>query len=80
MNRLDGQAEPLSKYQGQVLMIVNVASKCGLTPQYEGLEKLYEKFRSRKFSILGFPANDTRDRHAIGNRHRAAGMIRIGMA
>ena len=41
-----------------VLLVVNVASQCGLTPQYEGLEQLHEKFRDRKFSVLGFPAND----------------------
>lgn len=48
----------LDTYKGKVLLIVNVASKCGFTPQYEGLEKLYEKFKDRGFEILAFPCND----------------------
>ena len=56
--RIDGSSTTLSEHRGEVLLVVNVASKCGLTPQYEGLEKLYEKFRGKKFSILGFPSND----------------------
>jgi len=55
---IEGNECTLSPHQGEVLLVVNVASKCGLTPQYEGLEKLHENFRSRKFSVLGFPAND----------------------
>ena len=47
----------LSKYKGKVLLIVNVASKCGFTSQYEGLENLYEKYKNRDFMILGFPSN-----------------------
>ena len=58
VKKIDGSYATLAEHRGEVLLVVNVASKCGLTPQYEGLEKLYEKFRSRKFSILGFPAND----------------------
>ena len=58
LRRIDGKDESLSEYQGKVLLIVNVASKCGFTPQYEGLERLFARFRSRGFAVLGFPAND----------------------
>ncbi|QDK44075.1 glutathione peroxidase [Bdellovibrio sp. ZAP7] len=52
-----GHDIPLEKYQGQVVLVVNVASKCGFTPQYKGLEELYEKFKDQGFTILGFPCN-----------------------
>lgn len=55
---IDGAAATLGDYQGDVLLVVNVASKCGLTPQYEALEAVYERFRDRGFKVLGFPAND----------------------
>ena len=58
LTRIDGTKASLNEYRGQVLLIVNVASKCGLTPQYEGLEQLHETYRDRKFAVLGFPAND----------------------
>ncbi len=57
LNTLDGQATTLAPYEGQTLLIVNVASKCGLTPQYEGLERLQETYAARGFSVLGFPCN-----------------------
>ena len=58
MKSLDGKPVDLSKYQGKVVLIVNVASKCGLTPQYAGLEKLHEKYADKGLAILGFPANE----------------------
>jgi glutathione peroxidase len=53
----DGAQTDLSAYAGQVLLIVNVASKCGFTPQYQGLEALYRRYRDRGFAVLGFPCN-----------------------
>ena len=54
---LQGKEGSLADYRGQVMLIVNTASKCGFTPQYEGLEKLYEKLHGKGFSVLGFPCN-----------------------
>jgi glutathione peroxidase len=54
---IDHQPRKLGEYKGKVLLIVNVASKCGLTPQYEGLEALYRKYRDKGFEVLGFPCN-----------------------
>jgi glutathione peroxidase len=54
---LDGTPADLSRWCGQVLLIVNTASECGFTPQYAGLEQLYERFRDRGFAVLGFPCN-----------------------
>ena len=58
LNSLDGKPAPLAEYRGKVVLIVNVASKCGYTPQYTGLEKIYEKYKDQGFEILGFPANN----------------------
>ena len=58
---IDGQDVSLGEYRGKVLLIVNVASRCGFTPQYRGLEELYERFRDRGFEVLGFPCNQFRN-------------------
>ena len=55
--RIDGRLEPLVKYRGQVLLVVNVASHCGFTQQYAGLEALYKTYKDRGFSVLGFPCD-----------------------
>lgn len=58
VNTIDGRPSSLGAYAGKVRLVVNVASKCGLTPQYTELEALYRKYRQRGFEILGFPANE----------------------
>jgi len=58
VNTIDGEPRALSEYSGKVLLIVNTASKCGFTPQYAGLERLYRTYKNRGFAILAFPAND----------------------
>lgn len=58
MKSLTGKEVDLSKYKGKVVLMVNVASQCGLTPQYEGLEALHEKYAGEGLAILGFPANE----------------------
>ncbi len=58
MADIDGEAVDLEQYKGKVVLLVNVASKCGLTPQYEALQALYEKYGDRGFTILAFPANN----------------------
>ncbi len=58
LKTISGEDTTLNQYQGKVLLLVNVASKCGLTPQYEGLEKLYTEKKAQGFEILGFPANN----------------------
>ncbi len=54
---IDGRSMPLSAYRGHVLLVVNVASRCGFTPQYAGLEALHRKHKDRRFAVLGFPCN-----------------------
>jgi glutathione peroxidase len=58
VNQISGKEISLNEYKGKVLLLVNVASKCGLTPQYEGLEKLYKQFKEQGLVVLGFPANE----------------------
>ena len=58
VEKISGEPASLADFKGQVVLVVNVASKCGLTPQYEGLEKLYERFKGQGLVIAGFPAND----------------------
>ena len=58
VHRITGQPTSLAEYRGKVLLIVNVASKCGLTPQYDALEKLHTRFKDSGLVICGFPAND----------------------
>jgi len=57
-NSIDGKPAPLADYKGKVVLIVNVASQCGYTPQYSALEAIYEKYKDQGFVILGFPANN----------------------
>ncbi|WP_422930170.1 glutathione peroxidase [Singulisphaera sp. PoT] len=58
MKDIDGKTVDLAKYKGEVLLIVNTASQCGLTPQYDALEDIYEKYKAQGFEILAFPANE----------------------
>ena len=58
LRRIDGSPTSLKEFEGKVLLVVNVASQCGLTPQYDALEKLYETWRDRGLEVLGFPANE----------------------
>lgn len=58
VNKIDGTQTKLSEFEGKAMLVVNVASKCGLTPQYEGLEKIYKNYKDKGLVVLGFPANE----------------------
>ena len=58
LNNIEGEKIPLNKFEGEVLLIVNTASECGYTPQYEGLQALYEQYNEKGLEVLGFPANN----------------------
>lgn len=58
INQIDGKEIALNEFKGKVMLVVNVASKCGLTPQYEGLENLYKEYKAQGLVVLGFPANE----------------------
>ncbi|MEK6263888.1 MAG: glutathione peroxidase [Clostridium sp.] len=64
---IDGQDEALNQFENKVLLIVNTASKCGFTPQYKDLQKLYEKYNSKGFEILGFPSNQFAEQEPESN-------------
>ncbi|MEC0092747.1 glutathione peroxidase [Paenibacillus macquariensis] len=67
VNTIRGEQVSLSNYQGKVLLIVNTASKCGFTPQYTGLQELYEKYKDHNFEILGFPSNQFKEQEPGSN-------------
>lgn len=72
MRLIDGTERDLGEYRGDVVLVVNVASRCGMTPQYEGLQSLYESRREQGFVVLGFPANDFRGQEPGSNEEIAA--------
>jgi glutathione peroxidase len=67
MVNIDGQKVPLANYKGDIVLVVNVASKCGLTPQYKDLQQVYNKYKDRGFVILGFPANNFKQQEPGSN-------------
>ena len=72
VEKIDGAPASLAEYKGKVVLVVNVASKCGLTPQYDALEKLYRQYREHGFVVCGFPANDFSGQEPGSNNEIAA--------
>ena len=68
LTAIDGAPMPLSAYKGQVVLLVNTASFCGFTPQYDGLEKLYETYKAKGFTIIGVPSGDFRNQEYASNK------------
>jgi glutathione peroxidase len=64
---IDGKSVSLSRYKGKVALVVNTASKCGLTPQYKALQAIHDRYASRGFTVLGFPSNDFRSQEPASN-------------
>jgi len=72
VKKITGESTSLNEFKGKVLLVVNVASKCGLTPQYEALEKVYEQFKGQGLVVAGFPANDFKAQEPGTNEEIAA--------
>ena len=73
VKKINGADASLAEFKGDVVLVVNVASKCGLTPQYEGLEKLYEQYKGQGLVIAGFPASDFKPARSLKLHRRPAG-------
>jgi len=71
MTAIDGKPLPLSKYRGQVMLVVNTASFCGYTPQYEALQKVHETYRAKGFTVLGVPSGDFKGQEYSSNKEIA---------
>lgn len=77
---LQGKEISFDRYKGKVVLVVNTASKCGFTPQYEGLEKLYEDYHEKGFEILGFPCNQFANQEPGGKKEIEACLLNYGVS